>query len=341
MKAAVAYAPRDLRLADVERPVPGPGEVRVDVAAVGICGSDVHLFRGDHPYRVFPLIYGHEFSGTVGDIGSDVAGLVPGMPVVVEPLLPCGGCYPCRIGRHNCCVNLQVIGVHRNGGLAESVVVPAERVYPIPAFLDPAVAGLCEPFSIGMQAVGRGQISAEDRVLILGAGPIGLTVLAIAQSRGAQVAIVDLLASRLQLAGQLGADLLIDGTATDVRQTVLDWTGGDGASVVVEATGNVRAMESTVDLVAFAGRIVLVGVTTKPVTFPGLDWTRKELTVLGSRNNASRFGDAVRFVVEHRDLVAKLITQRFPFDQTVQAFEMADTQPDQVCKIVIEVNDDR
>lgn len=338
MKAAVAYAPHDIRLTDVSAPQPGPDDMLLDVAAVGICGSDVHLFRGEHPYRVFPMIYGHEFSATVREVGSNVNSIVPGDPVVVEPLLNCGRCYPCRIGRPNCCVKLQVIGVHRNGGLAESVVVPAARVYPVPRDLDRHVAALCEPFSIGMQAVGRGDITSEDRVVILGAGPIGLTVLAIAKGQGASVAIADLLPSRLQLAHELGADLLLNGNEANVQQTVLDWTDGEGASVVVEATGNVRAMESTVDLVAFAGRIVLVGVTTKPVTFPGVEWTRKELTILGSRNNAGRFGDAVRFVLDHRNVVAKLITHRFPFDQTVQAFELADTQPDQVSKIVINVN---
>lgn len=337
MKAAVAYGPRDIRLTQVPQPQPSAGEVRLDVTAVGICGSDIHLFRGDHPYRVFPLIYGHEVAAIVSEIGLDVAGLRIGDPVVVEPLLTCGACYPCRIGRHNCCVNLQVIGVHRDGGLAQSVVVPASRVYAVPHDLDPAIAALCEPFSIGMQAIGRGAITADDRVVILGAGPIGLTVLVIAKAQGAQVAIVDLRDSRLDLARRLGADQWINGSTTDVRRAVLEFTAGEGASVVVEATGSVRAMESTVDLVAFAGRIVLVGVTTQSVTFPGLEFTRKELTLLGSRNNASRFGDAVRFVLDQPTTVAMLITQRFPFDQVVRAFELADSQPDQVCKIVIDL----
>lgn len=337
MKAAVAYAPRDLRLEDVPEPQPGATDVLLDVRTVGICGSDVHLFRGDHPYRVFPMIYGHEFAATVRSVGEQVTGLEPGTLVVVEPLIACGACYPCRVGRHNCCTTLEVIGVHRNGGLAQSVVVPAQRVYPVPADLDPHVAALCEPFSIGMQAVARGDIRDDDRLVVLGAGPIGLAVLAIAKERGAVVAVVDLLASRLELARTFGADVLINGARDDVLHTVLDWTDGDGASVVVEATGNVRAMESSVDLVAAAGRIVLVGVTTKPVTLPGVEWTRKELTILGSRNNAGRFGDAVQFVTQHRHAVAAMITQRFAFDAVVQAFTLADTQPDHVCKIVIHI----
>lgn len=337
MKAAVAYAPHDLRLEDVPLPSLKPGAALLNVAAVGICGSDVHLFRGDHPYKVFPMIYGHEFSATVAEVASDVTHVKPGDHVVVEPLIYCGECYPCRIGRHNCCVRLQVLGVHTVGGFGEHAVVPAARLHAVPADFAADVAALAEPFSIGMQAVGRGEITAADRVVILGAGPIGLTVLAIAKARGAHVAVVDLIDSRLHLADQIGADVLINGATQNVAQIVDEWTGGDGASVVVEATGSVKAMESTVSLVSFAGRIVLVGVTTKPVTFPGLDFTRKELTILGSRNNASRFEDAVRFVIDHRDVVSKLITQRFPFDQVVQAFEMADTQPDQVCKIVVDV----
>lgn len=339
MKAAVAYAPRDIRLTDVPTPTPGPREVQLDVRAVGICGSDIHLFRGEHPYRIFPLIYGHEFTATVAETGPGVTGLQAGTPVVVEPLLACGACYPCRIGRYNCCTRLRVIGVHANGGLAESVVVPAERVFPVPPGLPPEVATLCEPFSIGMQAVTRGAIGAEDRVVILGAGPIGLTVAAIANSRGAQVAVIDLIDSRLALARWLGADVTINGSNTNPAERVAEWTNGEGASVVVEATGNARAVESTVDLVASAGRIVLLGVTTKPVTFPGLDFTRKELTVLGSRNSASVFGEAVRFVVEHRDRVAALITHRFGFEETARAFATADTQPEAVCKAVITIKE--
>jgi 2-desacetyl-2-hydroxyethyl bacteriochlorophyllide A dehydrogenase len=314
--------------------------VLLDVRAVSICGSDIHLFRGDHPYRVFPLIYGHEFAATVGALGPGVAGLEPGAPVVVEPLLSCGACYPCRIGRYNCCVNLRVLGVHTNGGLAESVVVPAARVFAVPAALRPDVASLCEPFSIGMQAATRGAIDERDRVVVLGAGPIGLTILAIAKSRGARVAIVDLLESRLELARRLGADLAINGATSDPVADVADWTGGEGASVVAEATGSARAVEQTVELVASAGRIVLVGVTTKPVTFPGLDFTRKELTILGSRNSASVFGEAVRFVGEHHASIAAMITHRFAFDQALQAFQTAEAQPEAVCKAVIEIAGD-
>jgi 2-desacetyl-2-hydroxyethyl bacteriochlorophyllide A dehydrogenase len=322
---------------EIERPAPGPGEVLLHISSVGICGSDIHLYRGDNPYTTYPRIYGHEFSATISRVGEGVENLKLGAQVVVEPLVYCGTCYPCRIGRHNCCTRLQVIGVHRDGGLVDEIVVPAERVFSVPDDMSPQVAAMCEPFSIGMQAVSRGAITADDRVVILGAGPIGLTILAIAKARGVSVLVSDLLDSRLELARSLGADVVVNGGTTDARQAVMDFTDGEGASVVVEATGSTRAMESTVDLVAFAGRIVLVGVTTKPVTFPGLDFTRKELTILGSRNNASQFDDAVRFVIEHPDVVQKLITQQFAFDDVAAAFEMADTQPEHVCKIVVNI----
>jgi 2-desacetyl-2-hydroxyethyl bacteriochlorophyllide A dehydrogenase len=338
MRAAVAYAPHNIRITDVPRPELHAGEVLLNIRAVGICGSDIHLYRGDHPYRVFPLIYGHEFTATVAALGEGVSNVKVGDSVVVEPLLSCGHCYPCRIGRPNCCTHLKVIGVHTNGGLAETIVVPAHLVYRVPPELPPEVAALCEPFSIGMNACERGAITAADQVVVLGAGPIGITILAIAKSRGAKVAIVDLLPSRLELADQLGADLVINGSIVDVPTAVQEFTGGDGASVVVEATGSPRAMESTVDLAAFAGRIVLVGVTTKPVTFPGLDFTRKELTILGSRNNAGFFGDAVEFVQHHPRQVQQLITQRFPFEQVVDAFELADKHPEEVCKAVVLMN---
>jgi L-gulonate 5-dehydrogenase len=339
MKAAIAYAPRDIRLTHTPDPEPGPDDVLLDVRTVGICGSDIHLFRGDHPYKVFPLIYGHEFDATVAALGERAggSGLVVGDHVVVEPLLACGECYPCRIGRPNCCTRLKVIGVHTNGGFAERVVVPARCVHALPQELPSDIASLCEPFSIGMQAAGRAAISDADRVVVLGAGPIGQTVLAIAASLGAPVAVVDMIDSRLELARAMGAELTINAATSDVQQAVLDFTDGEGASVVVEATGNTRAMESTVGLVAAAGRIVMLGVPDKPVTLPGLEFTRKELTILGSRNNAGRFPDAVRFVLDHRAQVAQLISRSFAFDEVVAAFEMADTQPDKVCKVVVNV----
>jgi L-gulonate 5-dehydrogenase len=218
------------------------------------------------------------------------------MPVVVEPFLGCGTCYPCRIGKSNCCANLQIIGVHRPGGYAEYLTAPASHIHRVPDGLSLAFASFAEPVAIGVQACRRGAVAAGEYVLILGCGPIGLALIEVAKARGARVVATDMLPARLETAAQLGAEAL---PADDrLLATLLDQTRGEGAPVVIEATGNVRAMEQTVDLVAAGGRIVIVGLVKQGqgVTFPGLDFTRKETTIVGSRASVNCFPEALELL---------------------------------------------
>jgi threonine dehydrogenase-like Zn-dependent dehydrogenase len=227
-----------------------------------------------------------------------VAGVAPGERVVVEPFIGCGACYPCRVGKQNCCANLQIIGVHRSGGFAEYVVAPAQNIHKIPAGLSLAFASFAEPVAIGVQACRRGQVSAGEYVLILGCGPIGLALIEVARARGAHPVAADVLPARLESASKLGAQVLAADDA--LLQNVLDQTNGEGAPVVIEATGNVKAMEQTVDLVAAGGRIVIVGLVKQGVgvTFPGLDFTRKEMTVLGSRASVDCFPESLALLAD-------------------------------------------
>jgi threonine dehydrogenase-like Zn-dependent dehydrogenase len=336
VEALVTYAPFKMAFEQRPEPHPGPGEVVIRTQSVCICGSDVHLYRGDHPYRTYPMIFGHEASGVVERVGDGVTGLAPSDPVVVEPLIPCGGCYPCRIGRRNCCSRMRTVGVTTDGALAELFVVPAHCVYRLPAGLSPSVAALAEPFSIGFQAAARGEIAAADRVVVLGAGPIGLTTLAAAKVRGAQVAVADLLDARLAFAKGMGADLTINSDSADPVRAVLDWTEEEGASVVVEAVGLPQTLESTIRLVADAGRVVIVGVTERKFCLRGVDVTRKELTISGSRNNLGRFQEAVDFVAGNTALAGGMITHSYPFKEAIAAFEKADQHPSETCKVVID-----
>ena len=337
MKAIITTAPRQMEVIEKPEPDMGPDQAIIRVEAVGLCGSDLHFYLGDHPYVTYPQTQGHEFAGQIVALGQRYEGpLQVGERVAVEPLVPCGECYPCRQGRPNCCTRLAVLGAHQPGALVEKLAVRAASLYPV-GDLDPELAALVEPISIGLHAVNRGATTAEDRVVIFGAGPIGQAVLLAATDRGACVMVVDKLASRLELARKLGADVVVNADQEDVTEAVGTWTNGDGASLVFEATGVPAVIRSAVDVVASAGRVVIIGLSNQEVSLPVIEFTRKELTILGSRNNAGIFGDAVALVRRNRDRVGLLITHRFPLEQTQQALEFALQHPTEAEKVIITV----
>lgn len=296
MREAVFDAPYSIRLGSRAQPKPGPGEILVTVRATGICVGDLYIYLGKNPYVSYPMVGGHEIAGEVLSLGEEVDGPQVGTPVVVEPFIGCGECYPCRIGKTNCCTKLKIIGVHQPGGFAEYVVAPADNIHPTPSGLSPLEASFAEPVAIAVQVCRRGSIGEGDDVLVLGCGPIGLAIVEVARAYGARVWASDILPSRLETAASLGAETLAAGD--DLTQAVLELTQSEGMPVVVEATGNPKVMEQTVDLVASGGRIVIVGLVKEgvAVSWPGLDFTRKELTVLGSRASVNCFPEALRLL---------------------------------------------
>jgi L-gulonate 5-dehydrogenase len=309
MKAAVFDAPQEMRLTEWPTPEPGPDEVLVAVKAAGICAGDLYIYSGKNPYTRYPVIGGHEICGTIVRAGKNVEPLDRNLLVVVEPFLSCGICYPCRVGKPNCCSNLQIIGVHQAGGFAEYVLAPATHVHPVAAGITAFTACFAEPITIGIHACQRGQIVLGEYVLVLGCGPIGLAIIEVALNRGAQVVATDLLDSRLEIAQRLGAQTI--GPDDVLIEKVLVQTDGEGAPVVVEATGNPKVMQSTVDLVAAGGRIVIVGLVGKgvDVSFPGLEFTRKELSILGSRTEAGCFPEALSLLASGKIKYPEIATE--------------------------------
>ena len=296
MRAVIFHTPYNLTIGDWATPQLGPGEVLVSVGATGICAGDMYIYLGKNPYAKYPVVGGHEIAGTVLEVGAGVSGLEAGTPVVVEPFIGCGQCYACRVGKSNCCRNLRIIGVHQPGGFAEYVKAPLRHIHRIPAGLSMTWASFAEPVAIGVQACRRGQVAPGDFVLILGCGPIGLALIEVARARGASVVTTDVRRDRLEFAARLGALAL---PADDqLLPTLLEQTQGDGAPVVIEATGNPAAMESTVDLVAAGGRIVIVGLVKQGtmLELPGLDFTRKEMTIVGSRASVNCFPEALELL---------------------------------------------
>lgn len=293
MKAAIMEAPHRMKVGAWETPKPAEGEVLIAVKAAGICAGDLYFYIGKNPYAQYPQVAGHEIAGVVAEVGSRVGDFQVGQRVVVEPYVGCGKCYPCRIGKPNCCATLQIIGVHRAGGYAEYVVAPAFKVHAFPENLNFTVASFIEPVGIGVQACRRGALRPDESVLVLGCGPIGLSLIEVAQAYGAKVTATDVIPSRLEAAKKLGASVV---RADDkFRSTILDLTNGEGPPVILEATGNPQAIEQAVDLVASGGRIVIVGLVKDGigVSLPGLSFTRKEMTVLGSRGSENAFPESI------------------------------------------------
>jgi L-gulonate 5-dehydrogenase len=339
MRYVVTTAPLQMELRSGPPPAASDGQAVVAVEAVGLCGSDYHLFDGTHPYASYPQIQGHEVTGVIAELEPGHSGpLRVGQRVAIEPLLPCGSCFACRRGRSNCCERLRVMGAHVAGGLADLFAVPVARLYST-GDLPPDTAVLTEPLSIGLQAVSRAGVVDGDNVVVIGAGPIGLFAALGALDRGGRVMVADRVANRLKHATRLGAVEVVDTTTDDLRAANAEFTDGEGAAVIIEATGVPSLIRLAVDLVAHSGTVVVVGLSKDQVAIPVTEFSRKELNMFGSRNNAGLFAAAVDMVTRYADLIAPLVTHVFPLTQVPQAIDFARTHPHEVEKVVIHLAD--
>jgi len=321
VRQAVTVAPRLLEIHDVPEPVATAGQAIIEVDAVGLCAGDLMFYTGEHPYVTYPNTQGHEFSGRILSFGEGYNGaLSVGERVSVEPLIPCFTCLPCRRGRPNCCTRLQVIGAHVPGGLAERVALPTRTLYSA-AGLDAELGALVEPISIGLHGVRRSRLERDDRMVVFGAGPIGQAVILAARDIGARVVAVDRLPTRLELATRFGAELTVDASFEDPAQVIAEWTSGDGPVVAIEATGVPDVVRQAIDVVASSGTVVVIGLSSSEVHLPMIEFTRKEISVVGSRNSTGIFGEAVDLVRRKADAVRDLVTHRFPFERAGEAIE--------------------
>jgi threonine 3-dehydrogenase len=277
-------------LLDVPVPRPGPGEVLVRVHAASVCGTDLHILEwndwaADRVHRL-PMTFGHEVAGTVAASGPEVHHLEPGTFVAAETHIACGYCRTCRTGRSHVCENLRILGVDVDGAFADYVVIPAANAWVVGPGVDPGVASVMEPFGNAVHAVvgteGGGDVEASD-VVVIGCGPIGLFAVAIARAAGASRVIgVEPNAFRRDLAGKMGADDVVDPGADDPVAAVLEITGGHGAPVVAEMSGNARAIDQGTRMLARGGRMSLLGLPEGPVALDLTDQVIfKEARLLG------------------------------------------------------------
>ena len=302
MHAAVTEGVGEMAVVERDEPgAPGGQEVLVAPEAIGICGSDYHYFAGDLSEAAgggtFPRVQGHEVGARIVALGPGCRDeLVAGGRVALWPLRTCGRCYPCSVGRPNTCDNFELIGIHADGGLQELVMIDQDQVFPI-AVDDGALAALAEPVSIAVRAVRRARVEPGERVVVLGAGPIGQCVAIVARERGARVLMVDLQESRLALAAAAGVETLRWEDPAQVVAYARGWGGAGGPPVAIDATGAPDAVRAMVDMVASAGRAVQVGMSVDEVPLRIGSLTEKELDLLGvSCCDADDFAVAVGVV---------------------------------------------
>jgi 2-desacetyl-2-hydroxyethyl bacteriochlorophyllide A dehydrogenase len=282
MNTIICHAPGELALERRDAPIRQPGEVLVRVRRVGICGTDMHIFRGTQPYLAYPRVMGHEFAGEVAE-ADPASGLQPGDAVYVTPYLACGQCAACRKGVANACMNIQVLGVHRDGALTEYLNVPEGFVFKAEGVsLDQAA--MLEFLAIGRHAVRRANVQAGQSVLVVGAGPIGIAAALFSRLAGGVVTALDGREDRLAFARTHLAVAATISLAEDVPARVSALTDGDGYDVVFDCTGSANAMEAGFLYLAHGGRYVLVSIVSADIAFSDPEFHKREATLLGSRN---------------------------------------------------------
>lgn len=296
MKVVVCESPGKLTVAERPCPPRGQAEVLLRVRRVGVCGTDMHILRGTQPFLSYPRVMGHELACEVVEAppGSD---LKAGEAVFTMPYLSCDRCSACKNGRSNCCRHLEVLGVHRDGGMAEFISVPDRFVRKADGLTLDQIA-MVEFLSIGAHAVNRPGIRPGDRVLVVGTGPIGVAVMLFAALEGARITVLDGRADRLEFCRRLGRAEFCLALDSDTREGLHEVSGGEMFDRVFDCTGNIRAMEAGFDYVAHGGSYVLVSIVNERVSFSDPEFHRREITLLGSRNatlaDAARVMGAIR-----------------------------------------------
>jgi len=320
MKTILLTQPGQFALTETPPPKPQDGQALVRVRRVGICGTDLHAFRGRQPFFTYPRILGHELGVEVVDVPPNDRGLRPGDRCVVEPYLNCGHCIACRGGKTNCCANLRVLGVHLDGGMREYLPVPVEKLHKSERLSLEQLA-LVETLAIGYHAVGRARPEPEETVAVVGVGPIGLGVIQFALLAGARVIALDVSPRRLEFCRRaFGLEHVLD-----ARENPLDalktLTEGDLPTLVFDATGNPKAMERSLFYAANGGRVVFVGLVEANITFPDPEFHRRELTLYATRNaTAHDFRRVLELLESGRVDSTTWITHRVDADTMIPAF---------------------
>ena len=326
-------------IAQVKRmdiPVPKEGEALIRILYGGICGSDMRTYQGTFMYSSFPRIPGHEFSAQIVSAPENACGLSPGMIVTGNPYYNCKVCYSCRRDLANCCVNNQTLGAQRDGIFREYFAIPVDRLYDGNG-LDAKLLALVEPFCISYHAAERGRVTKGDRVLVIGAGPIGIFAAIAAKNAGAEVTVCDISPFRLSIAREMGADHTIISGKEDIQARTKEITGEDGFDVCLECAGQSATFLQCIEAAAFRGRVVVVGIGRPLEQFAYAGIQTKELDIHGSRNaHRDDFPKVIDIIKKGGLGLEKLITDVYPLDEAPKAFAGLDTNPEGKMKVLID-----
>jgi 2-desacetyl-2-hydroxyethyl bacteriochlorophyllide A dehydrogenase len=320
MKTLAYTSPLQLTFGEAAEPVPQKGSAIIRIKSVGICGTDLHAYEGTQPYFTYPRIPGHELAGDLVDTGG-AAGFQPLEKVTFLPYFNCGHCVACRRNRPNCCANLRVFGVHMDGGLSELVSVPSSFLVHGEG-LSYDDLSLVEPLAIGAHGVARAAIEPGEFVLVMGAGPIGLGTMELAILKGAKVIALDTNNNRLSFcAHHLNVHATIDPTTEDVTGQLRALTNGEMPTVVIDATGNINAINKGLDYLAHSGTYVLIGLQKENFSFSHPEFHKRETTLMSSRNaTRADFEYVIKNIRNGLLKPQKYITRRIPFENMLTEF---------------------
>ncbi|MFK0520734.1 zinc-binding alcohol dehydrogenase family protein [Paenibacillus illinoisensis] len=337
MKAVVCEEINRLTIQDTDEPIRAEHEAIVSIKRIGICGTDLHAYQGNQPFFTYPRILGHELSGIIDDIGPNTAGLQVGDQVSIIPYLHCGHCIACRTGKTNCCASMQVMGVHVDGGMRERISVPVSHLIKAEGLTLDETA-MVEPLSIGAHAVRRAGVQPGEQIIVIGAGPIGLGVMAFAKQAGARVIAIDRNLDRLELSRTwAGADVVIQAT-DQVVERVAEVTAGDYATAVFDATGNVQSMNEAIQYVAHGGQLIYVGLVKADITFHDPEFHKREMSILGSRNaTRADFEQVISTLRQKKLSMDGYITHREPLTELPSAMDKWLLPDTHVVKAIVEL----
>jgi Threonine dehydrogenase and related Zn-dependent dehydrogenases len=339
MKAITIVRPMETEIREMPMPEPKEGEALLRILYCGICGADVASFTGNQPFTTYPRIPGHEFSAQIVSVPENDRGLKAGDLVTCNPYFNCGTCYACRRGLVNACEDNQTMGVQRDGAFREYLCMPAERIIP-GGGLSAEQLALIEPFAIGQHAIHRGDIRPGDRVLVIGAGPIGLFALLAARAKGAEVTVCDLLEGRLRKAAHFGAAHTVRAGEADTEEQLRRITDGHGFDVCVEACGQPATFLNCIEQACQGATLILIGNGKKETTFLHSILLKKELNVFGSRNAfTADFESLIRLIASGGVPVTDMISAVYDFRDAAAAFDALTHNDGSLSKVLLRFSD--
>ena len=340
MLQQVMTAPKEIRFDRVPVPQAGPGQVLVKIKRIGICGSDIHVYHGLHPYTQYPVTQGHEVSGRIAALGHGVEGLQVGQKVTIEPQVFCGKCYPCTHGKYNLCESLRVMGFQTTGTASEYFAVDQSKITPLPDEMSFDEGAMIEPLAVTVHAAKRAGDVAGLRVCVLGCGPIGILLVQSLKALGAaQVLATDVSDFRLELAKRCGADVVVNTKGADFGQAMVDAFGPDKADIIYDCAGNDITMDQAIQNARKGSVIILVAVYAGLAHCDLAKLNDSELdlnTTMMYRHED--YVDAIRLVREGKIQLKPLMTRHFPFQEYLSAYQYIDSSRETTMKVIVDVD---